>query len=294
MRYTGNWTLRISSTLSATIALALGGLIPIAVVEAQEEVIEEIVVTATKRGETALMDTPITINVVTGEDLKFREIRNPEDLRTAVSGLYIDEGSSTPRVAIRGVGFDNFQVQAENGVTTYVDGVVVQRTHALLAGFLDLAQIEVLKGPQGSAFGRNATGGAINLITAKPEPGLGGEVSARYGSFERKGFSGILNSGGDQFGIRLAASYEDSDGFIDNLATGNDDLGAKEQFLGRISMTWDPTDAVSVDYSYNIANYETVAPGQEHTTAISSGTDLSWHRAGSDASTDATSGSYRR
>ncbi|MCY4514991.1 MAG: TonB-dependent receptor [Candidatus Tectomicrobia bacterium] len=274
MRYTGNWTLRISSTLSATIALALGGLIPIAVVEAQEEVIEEIVVTATKRGETALMDTPVTINVVTGEDLKFREIRNPEDLRTAVSGLYIDEGSSTPRVAIRGVGFDNFQVQAENGVTTYVDGVVVQRTHALLSGFLDLAQIEVLKGPQGSAFGRNATGGAINLITAKPEPGLGGEVSAGYGSFERKGFSGILNSGGDQFGIRLAASYEDSDGFIDNLATGNDDLGAKEQFLGRISMTWDPTDAVSVDYSYSIANYETVAPGQEHTTAISSGTAI--------------------
>ena len=144
----------------------------------------------------------------------------------------------------------------------------------MLGGFLYLAQIEVLKGPQGSAFGRNATGGAISLITAKPEDGLSGEVSAGYGSFERKDFSGTLNYGDDQFGIRLSAAYEDSDGFIDNLATGNDDLGAKEEFLGRISLAWDPTDAVSVDYSYSIANYETVAPGQEHTTAISQGTAI--------------------
>ena len=128
-----------------SISIAFVGLLSSqAVVAEEEEIIEEIVVTATKRGETALLDTSGTINVVTGDDLDYREIRNPEDLRTAVSGVYIDEGSSTPKIAIRGVGFDNFQVQAENGVTTYVDGVIIQRTQGVLAGFLDLAQVEGL------------------------------------------------------------------------------------------------------------------------------------------------------
>ena len=262
---------KLRAPLAASCVLALGGLVATPVAEAQEEVIEEIVVTATKRGETALMDTPITINVVTGDDLKFREIRNPEDLRTAVSGLYIDEGSSTPRVAIRGVGFDNFQIQAENGVTTYVDGVVVQRTQAVLGGFLDLAQIEVFKGPQGSAFGRNATGGAINLITAKPQDGVSGEFSAGVGSFQRREFSGVVNSGGDTFGIRIAGSWEEDDGYIDNLATGTDNLNSREQALGRIALSWAPSDAVSVDYSLSHTNYEAVAPGQDHTVIESAG-----------------------
>jgi len=81
---------------------------------AQAAEMEEIVVQATKRGDTALMDTPVTINVVAGDDLEFREIRNPEDLRTAVSGVYIDEGSSTPKISIRGVGFDNLKMVLRN------------------------------------------------------------------------------------------------------------------------------------------------------------------------------------
>jgi len=271
MRNTGNQFLRVSSSLAASCVLALSGLLATPVAAAQEEVIEEIVVTATKRGETALMDTPITINVVTGEDLEFRQIRNPEDLRTAVSGLYIDEGSSTPRVVIRGVGFDNFQIQAENGVTTYVDGVVIQRTQAVLGGFLDLAQIEVFKGPQGSAFGRNATGGAINLMTAKPQDGVSGEFSAGVGSFQRKEFSGVVNSGGDTFGFRVAGSWEEDDGYIDNLATGTDNLNSREQALGRIALSWAPSDSVSVDYSLSYTSYEAVAPGQDHTVIESAG-----------------------
>ena len=239
-------------------------------VSAEDEVIEEILVTATKRGNTSVMDTPVTVNVVTGDDLKFREIRNPEDLRTAVSGLYVDEGSSSPKIAIRGVGYDNFQVQAENGVTTYVDGVVIQRAQAVLGGFLDLAQVEVLKGPQGSAFGRNATGGAINLITTKPQQGFEGEISGGFGSFDRRNFAGVLNYGGDQFGVRVAVSHEEDDGFIDNLVTGSDDIGSKEQTMARIALSFAPTDSVSIDYSYSLTDSEFIGPGQDYTTATAS------------------------
>lgn len=240
-------------------------------VVAQADEIEEIVVQATKRGDTALMSTPITINVVTGEDLQFREIRNPEDLRTAVSGVYIDEGSSTPKITIRGVGFDNFQVQAENGVTTYVDGVIIQRTHAVLGGFLDYGQVEVLKGPQGSAFGRNATGGAINFITNKPQSGVSGEVSVGAGSFGHLEGGFVLNNGGDEFGIRLAGSYSDADeGYVDNIATGANDLNAREETLARLSMAWDPSDNFSLDYSFSYSDYDFKGPGQDHTNPGSS------------------------
>lgn len=260
--------------LAATIA-ACSFTLPLAPAAQDQGFLEEVIVTSTKRGATALSDTAITVNVVTGDELRLREVRGPDDLRTAVSGVYVDEGSSTPRVAIRGVGFDNFNVQAENGVTTYVDGVVIQRTHAILTGFLDLAQVEVLKGPQGSAFGRNATGGAINLITAKPEEGFSGEVSGGYGSFDRREAEAVFNYGGDKFGVRLAGSYEEDEGFITNLVTGNDELGAKEQYLGRIVLSLNPADNFSLDYSLGIYSYETDAPGQDHTTARSAGTGAS-------------------
>ena len=248
-------------------ALALGCVLSTSAVVAQEGAIEEIIVTATKRGDTALMETPISINVVTGEDLKFRQIRNLEDLRSSVSGVYIDEGSSIPKISIRGIGLDNFNVQAENGITTYVDGVIIQRANAALGGFLDLAQVEVLKGPQGSAFGRNATGGSINLITAKPQEGFSGELSGGFGSFSGKSFGGVLNNGGETFGIRVAASYETDDGYMTNLVTGNDELGAKDQTLARLSLSWNPSDSVSVDYSLSYFDYEFTGPGQTYTSA---------------------------
>ncbi|MDE0475006.1 MAG: hypothetical protein OXI50_10630, partial [Gammaproteobacteria bacterium] len=101
----------------SSLALALGCLCATPAVLAQPGALEEVIVTASKLGEASLGETSFTVNVVGGQDLAARVITNPEDLRTAVSGVYIDEGSSTPRIAIRGVGFDNFQIQAENGVT---------------------------------------------------------------------------------------------------------------------------------------------------------------------------------
>lgn len=229
--------------------------------------IDEIVVTATKRGETALSKTAITANVLGATALQQREIRNPEDLRFAVPGLYVDDGSSTPRVAIRGVGFDNFQVQAENGVTTYIDGVVVQRTQAVLGAFNDVERIEVLKGPQGSAFGRNSTGGSVNIITQKPQEGYSGQVSAAYGSFDRRKIGAIGNYGGEAFGVRLSGFYENDDGYITNLVTGSDNLNDLEQLVGRAAIALDPADNFAIDYSFSYANSNRAGPSVAYTNA---------------------------
>lgn len=240
-------TVALSCLLTATAGVA-------------QTVLEEVLVTSTKRGPSSLMDIPISVNVVTGDDLKFREIRGPLDLRTAVSGLQIDFGAGTPKIAVRGVGFDNNNIQAENGVTVYVDGVILQRTGAILGGFLDLAQVEVLKGPQGSAFGRNATGGSINLVTAKPEAGTSGEVSVGTGSFDRRNGGFVFNHGGDTFGVRLAASHASDDGYITNLVTGNDEIAAVDHTLARLSLSWNPSDAVSVDYALHYTDQSDDGP----------------------------------
>ena len=92
------------------------------------------------------------------------------------------------------------------------------------------------------------------------------------GSRDRREVEAVLNYGGDTFGIRVAGSYEESDGYITNLATGNDELGAREATLARIALSWDPTDSFSLDYTLNYAGYDTVGPGQDHTTALGAAT----------------------
>ncbi len=238
---------------------------------AQDDVAEDdenVIIVEGKRGATDLSVTAGTVNVLTGDDLTNREIGNPEDLRTAVSGVYIDEGSSAPRISIRGVGFDNFQVQAENGVTTYMDGVIIQRTGAALGAFNDLAQIDVLKGPQGSAFGRNATGGSINMITKKPEDGFTGEIGITYGSFDRIKAGGVLNYGSDVAGIRVSGFYEDQNGFYTNTVTGNK-LGGKEQIVFRVVANAEPTDNLSLTYTMNYIDFKGSSNGNAYTTQAS-------------------------
>lgn len=233
---------------------------------------DEIVVTATRFGDTVLSRTAVSADVVTGAQLEQRQVSTPEDLMHTTSGVYIDQGSSTPRVAVRGVSFDNFQVQAENGVTSYIDGIVVLRPQAQLAGFTDLDRVEVLKGPQGSAFGRNSTGGSINYITHRPEPGYHGSVNAGVGSFNREEYGLMLNYGTDTFGVRVAAQSDEDDGYVTNLVTGSDDLNSRDSFGGRLALQWRPTQALEVNYFYNYYDLESGGPATGYVTALDAAT----------------------
>lgn len=217
-----------------------------------EEIIEEILVTASKRGATSLLDTAVTATVVTGDQLEYREIRNVDDLQAQAPGVVVDAGRSTPIFAIRGIGHDAFLTSAESGVAMYANDIVLARPFSMSASFFDLERVDVLKGPQGTSFGRNATGGSVNFISRGPEQGTYAEVGGLYGSFDRSEFHGIFNYGTPEWGVRIAAKFNEDDGYGENLTTGQD-LGAIDSTVVKASISFTPTDAfeaiLRVDYT---------------------------------------------
>ena len=203
--------------------------------------LEEIIVTASKKGETSLMSTAVSATVVTGDQLEFREIRNAEELQTQTPGLVSDTTGVSPKLAIRGVGHDSFLLSAESGVTIYADNVLLGRPNTIAGSFFDFERVDVLKGPQGTSFGRNSTGGSVNFVSRRPQEGTSGEVGLLGGSFDRKELHGIFNHGTSDWGMRIAAKYSEDDGYGTNLFNGEDVAGT-ETIVIKSALSFSPTD----------------------------------------------------
>jgi iron complex outermembrane receptor protein len=236
---------RVTSLLSMAFCLLLALAQQISRAAENTEGIPEIVVTATKYGETNLQTTPLTMDVVGTEELQLRQVHNAEDLVSQVPGLVFDQGSSSPRIALRGVSQDQFLIEAENPVATYVDGVYLTHNWALLVPYNDVERVEVLKGPQGATFGRNASGGALLYISKLPEPGFSGTVAGSYGSFNRREVYGALNGGQENLSARVSSYYDQDDGFVRNLFTGQE-LNARKQYGARGSVLFEPSETLKV------------------------------------------------
>jgi iron complex outermembrane receptor protein len=220
---------------------------------ASEGQMEEIVVTAQKR-EQRLEDVPLSIQAFSGTDMENANVNSIVDLPRLVPNLRIQRGSQTANVSlrVRGIGASG-NTAVDPSVGTFVDGIYVPRPGALLASFNDIAGAEVLRGPQGTLFGRNATVGAILLRTADPEPELGGSVSAEAGSNGLQKYTGMINlPAGDRLAFRLAGLHESSDGIAKNELDGKEFSDFEADAL-RAGMTADLTDSltwtVKFDYS---------------------------------------------
>lgn len=209
---------------------------------AQESYLEEVVVSAQKRDEN-IQDVPITLNAFTGDFISQSGARHIGDLEIYTPGLEIDTASTTqPRYYIRGIGTDDFGVGTDPSVGIYVDGVYVARSGAALMFFSDIERVEVLKGPQGTLFGRNAAAGAINVITKKPHELTEGSVLLRAGNYSKKMAEGMFNTAiSDNVFVRLNAQFNDRDGFIENAA-GGPDLVTEGNKSGRASVLWEISD----------------------------------------------------
>jgi len=208
-----------------------------------------ITVTAQRREET-LQDAAIPINAMSGADLARAGVVDATQLNKMAPALYVPEaGGANVGYFIRGVG--NF---ANNGYTNpavafNLDGVYIGRPSSTAASFLDVNRVEVLKGPQGTLYGRNATGGAVNVVPNAPQLGVvEGSVSAQYGNYDALDFTGMLNLPlGERVAARVTAAWSDRDGYYSDGTGSAKDLALRGQVLFEISPDIDFR--ISGDYS---------------------------------------------
>ncbi|MES2986389.1 MAG: TonB-dependent receptor [Pseudomonadota bacterium] len=177
---------------------------------------DDIVVTAQRREE-RLKDVPITVNVISGEDLAASGASSSRDIQTLVPGVTTANNAYATQFTIRGVG--STVVSGEAPVSIYIDGVYLASQSFSVFDLMNIESIQVLKGPQGTLFGRNATGGAILVTTAAPAKTLSGKISAGYGSFDdvrlAANISGPLS---DALGFDLTARYHDDNGYTRDVS----------------------------------------------------------------------------
>ncbi|MBT2188608.1 TonB-dependent receptor [Sphingobium nicotianae] len=223
--------------------------------------LKEIVVTATRR-ETNLQKTPIAISVVDDAVIQDRHVGSLIDLADGgVPSLRVatfEARQSALTVGIRGiVPFDQNQTARDTGVGVYVDGVYLGRSQGLNAALFDVERIEVLKGPQGSLFGRNTEGGALSIVTKAPTGEFGGRVSAgagNYGSHEVQGHIDLPEF--QHIAIKLDGVEQHQDPTVKNPLAGQAGWNQYERVGGRISAKWTPIEGFSALVSYDKARDE--------------------------------------
>lgn len=206
-------------------------------------VVGELVVTAQKRAEN-VQRVPIAITALSAAQLSDRHVTGVMDLNGLSPSLQIktDDNAANPKIFIRGVGLNDFNPNTATPVAIYVDGVYIGSPLAQMGQFFDLERIEILRGPQGTLYGRNTTGGAINVISRKPSQTFGADASAEYGNFNTVNLEGGI--GGplvkDRLAFRAAAEYVRDDGYSVNRLTGHRGNNT-DHVTGRLSLLYTPT-----------------------------------------------------
>ena len=228
--------------------------------------IEEIVVTAQKREEN-LQETPIAITAFTEEALEGRMINDISKLADFTPNVIFDTTapisglSNGAAVFIRGVGQLDFGLTTDPGVGTYIDGVYSSRAVGGVLDVVDIERIEILRGSQGTLFGRNTIGGAINITTKRPAREFGGMVEATFGEFERADFKGSLDVPvTDRFSAKFAISSKNRNGFVDRIAAGGR-LGDEDRQSARGSFLLEATDDIELYATVDYTNIDEQSAG---------------------------------
>jgi iron complex outermembrane receptor protein len=206
---------------------------------AQENVLEEILVTATKQS-LALQDLAGAANVISGERIRPGGVQEVRDMLVDVPSLSLGDQFGFARVFMRGIGMTSIDIGGEGAVAFLQDGAIVPRPAAQLMGMFDLDQVEVLRGPQGTLYGRGATAGAINMVTTKPGDEFGGYANLTVGDYDTIIFQGAVDVPvSDEFSMRAAIKWDERDGYGENKFTGEDVDDRDAQFY-RLTLQWDP------------------------------------------------------
>lgn len=203
--------------------------------EKETKTLQEVVVSVQKRNQSSL-EVPVAVNALSGMDLIKLDIRQFDELSEHIPGMQMQlQSPNNPGYVIRGVTSDDGDSRSQARVSIFQDGISISRSRASAVELFDLDRIEVVKGPQGTLFGRGAEIGALHIIRKKPVNATSGEVTLGYGSYNRKLADGFINTPilKNKLLNRFAFVFEDRDGFIKNLSGG--DLNGKNTFALRNS-----------------------------------------------------------
>ena len=246
----------------ATVPITLG------IANVNAEILEEVIVTAQKR-EQSIQDVGIAVTALTGEQMSALGMTNAQHVTDMAPGVSIVQpnGVSSFSLAIRGVVQSDFADHQEAPISIYVDEAYISQTSA--AGFMlfDLDRVEILRGPQGTLFGRNATGGLANFITRKPTQELNGYAEARFGSYDQKGFEGAIGGGlTENIAARVSAALNTHDPYVRNRVGPDLNDGNEYAIRGQVSI--DVSENLNLLLNGRASAMEIVTGGADYTSAF--------------------------
>ena len=264
-----------ASALALAIAATGGIALPASAQDARASALEEVIVTAQRR-EQSLQNTPIAITAFTTDRLNDLGVFDVSQVGNFAPNVTIQKqpsSNSNMNISIRGVGQGETSLLADPKVGLYIDGVFMSKQVGAVFDVADLERIEVLRGPQGTLFGRNTTGGAVNVTTKKPTGELGGKAEASVGNFGYMRYGGSLDLPAvSNLAAKISYNHMETDGWADNNYDGppqqpatriEEDLASEDNDSYRIALRWTPSESLSFDYSYDKTDNEGVpAPFQ--------------------------------
>lgn len=228
-------------------------------VAAQSGVLEEVIVTARKREE-AIQDVPLSVTAFTGNQLRDAGVTNLKDLGYQTPGLQVDQ-SSTAQIWIRGIGQRDDGSRVDSPVGVYLDGLYLPRKDGQLLDLIDIQSVQVLRGPQGTLFGKNTTGGALLVTTKPPEETFSGFIDGRLGNFDRRDVRASLSVPlvEDALYSKVTLGSVKRDGYQENVTTGQEP-GSENRQSAALQLRWLPNDSVSVNTLAYYGDVDEVQP----------------------------------
>lgn len=243
-----------SVLLLATSALSAAPLAAFAATDIKDSVLEEVLVTSAKMGEMLIQDTPLAITALSANALEDMQYENIGNIAGLVPNLSISQNEASARVYIRGIGTNLDFVGSDPSVAVYLDGVYLARPTMVFSDFIDIERVEVLRGPQGTLYGRNAAGGVISVISKKPGNELEGRLTGEYGSYDRWRLAGSVSGPilAEKVSTSLAASRTKRDGHTNNFGAGPDDFNNEDSksFRGSLLLTPAPSLEITLNADY--------------------------------------------
>ncbi|MEQ1579568.1 MAG: TonB-dependent receptor [Steroidobacteraceae bacterium] len=247
IRRTSYWALMAASTVALPVSHAMAAA-PAA--SATETAVQEVLVTARRREE-SLQEIPLTIAAFSGDQLEQSNVSNVQDLAVLVPNLQITGGGST-----QGTSSGDFRMRGIPGVARYMDGIYLSGGQGALQSVVELERVEVLRGPQGTLFGRGAIGGALQYISKDPQKEFGARIRATVGTHERRDVTANVDVPlGDTVFTKFTAANLHRGGFVDST-TIDKDFGGTDEKMFRAALLWTPTDALTIKVSGQFSDIE--------------------------------------